>query len=266
MMHGISCICITYRRSKLLEEAIESFLRQDYVGPKELIIVNDADDQVLHYDHPEVLIVNTGRRIRSIGEKRDLGIALAKYNYLAPWDDDDIYLPHRLSFSMEKMIAHNLSFYKLSDSYVYSVTDGIEKTSTNWNYSASMFTKEIHELCGGHGYTNSGQDAIFMKKVQDICNGSTTHNLIEDSISRGPSKLEDIYYVYRWGGIPVHLSAMRHFSDRDQLQQVSIERKKHDPATGDIYLSPRWDLDYVELARAFRAKGHTPIHAPSPRS
>jgi len=37
----VSCQCITYDRVELLEEAIESFLRQDYKGEKELVILND---------------------------------------------------------------------------------------------------------------------------------------------------------------------------------------------------------------------------------
>ena len=35
---GVSCICPTYARPDLLEEAIQSFLLQDYPGPKELIV------------------------------------------------------------------------------------------------------------------------------------------------------------------------------------------------------------------------------------
>ena len=36
----ISCKCITYGRVEFLEESIESFLRQEYLGKKELIIKN----------------------------------------------------------------------------------------------------------------------------------------------------------------------------------------------------------------------------------
>ena len=31
---GASCLCLTYGRPHLLEEAVESFLRQDFAGPK----------------------------------------------------------------------------------------------------------------------------------------------------------------------------------------------------------------------------------------
>ena len=38
---AVSCICPTYGRPELLEEAIYCFLLQDYPGPKELIVLND---------------------------------------------------------------------------------------------------------------------------------------------------------------------------------------------------------------------------------
>ena len=37
---AVSCLCVTYGRpTLLLEESIQSFLQQDYVGKKELIIL-----------------------------------------------------------------------------------------------------------------------------------------------------------------------------------------------------------------------------------
>ena len=42
----VSCFCLTYGRPRLLEEAIHSFLQQDYAGPKEMIVLNDYADQV----------------------------------------------------------------------------------------------------------------------------------------------------------------------------------------------------------------------------
>ena len=59
----VSCFCCTYGRPDVLEEAIESFLRQDYEGPKELIVLNDFTQQTLHFEHPEVKIINAEQRI-----------------------------------------------------------------------------------------------------------------------------------------------------------------------------------------------------------
>jgi len=78
----VSCICATYNRSPqhqwLLEEAVESFLRQDY-SEKELIILNDCPGQELVCDAPGVVVINIPRRFHSHGEKLNAGIALAAY-------------------------------------------------------------------------------------------------------------------------------------------------------------------------------------------
>src|SRR6185437_12376322 len=90
---GVSCLCLTYGRPRLLEESVESFLRQDWPGPKELVILNDHPEQPIVFEHPEVFVCNVGRRLRSLGEKRNLSVALARHDNLLVWDDDDIYLP-----------------------------------------------------------------------------------------------------------------------------------------------------------------------------
>ncbi len=97
-----SCICLTYARPDVLEEAIYSFLQQDYSGPKELVILNDYDQQILEFDHPEVRVINLPKRLHTVGEKRNMAVALAAHDLLFVWDDDDIYLPHRLSFLLER--------------------------------------------------------------------------------------------------------------------------------------------------------------------
>jgi cellulose synthase/poly-beta-1,6-N-acetylglucosamine synthase-like glycosyltransferase len=79
---AVSCICPTYARPELLEEAIHSFLQQDYAGPKELIVLNDYEEQILELGHPEVLIVNLPRRLRTVGEKMNMAVALAAHDWL----------------------------------------------------------------------------------------------------------------------------------------------------------------------------------------
>lgn len=106
-----SCICITYGRPHLIGEAIESFLRQDYAGEKELIILNDHPEIPLRIEkHPEIICVNHPKRHPSIGAKRNAAVALSSGKVLFPWDDDDISLPWRISTTLEKM--KNLSYFK----------------------------------------------------------------------------------------------------------------------------------------------------------
>jgi len=66
MLPKISCLCPTYGRPQCLEEAIFSFLTQDYQGEKELVILNDLADQTLIFDHPDVKIINVKNIARNI--------------------------------------------------------------------------------------------------------------------------------------------------------------------------------------------------------
>jgi glycosyltransferase involved in cell wall biosynthesis len=116
---AVSCICLTYVRPELLEEAICSFLQQEYGGPKELIVLNDYAKQTLIFDHPEVRVINLPRRFRAVGEKMNAAVALASHNLLFVWDDDDIYLPHRLSFSVEHFDPKK-GFFKPNQAWFWS--------------------------------------------------------------------------------------------------------------------------------------------------
>ena len=93
----VSCFCATYGRPHLLEEAIESFLRQDYPGAKELVILNDYPGHTLHYEHKEIRIVNRDKQILPLGRKFNETVELCDGDILLPWEDDDIYLPWRIS-------------------------------------------------------------------------------------------------------------------------------------------------------------------------
>ena len=73
-MINISCKCITYGRVDTLEEALYSFLIQEYQGDSELVIVNDYPLQKLHFDHPRVKIFNLDTTFETIGDKENFAI------------------------------------------------------------------------------------------------------------------------------------------------------------------------------------------------
>lgn len=93
----ISCYCCTYGRVKFLEEAIQSFLMQDYAGEKELVIVNDHKDQEFVFSHPQVRVYNVKKRFIDPAAKHRFALSLCTGEIFKVWDDDDIHLPHALS-------------------------------------------------------------------------------------------------------------------------------------------------------------------------
>jgi glycosyltransferase involved in cell wall biosynthesis/Sec-independent protein translocase protein TatA len=233
----ISCVCPTYNRpphyQHLLEEAIESFLRQDYPN-KELIVINDCLGQELICDEPGVCVVNFGERFPSIGDKQNAAVALARGELIAPWDDDDISLPWRLSFSVERLGDAD---YFNPRCYWFLDNDGLHfDHSMGYANNASLFRRAAFEGVGGYPSESLGADAVldaaFARLVQAV-----------DPL-RGDKELtrSEWFYIYRWGVSPVHMSGS---GVEDFYREVGILPV----VEGRFHLFPHWRRDYVAETR-----------------
>jgi hypothetical protein len=184
---GISCFCSTFGRPKnLLENSIQCFLDQDYDGPKELVILNDLDVQELAFDHPEVRIINHPERIKPLGRKFNYNVELCKYDIVAVWEDDDVFLKNRLSYSIENM--KNGIFHTHHAFYERGIKDII--LAQNIFHSTHMFTKELFNKVGG--YTEADVcsiDVSIMEKFRREL-GHYSQDM----------PVKDRWYIYVWAG------------------------------------------------------------------
>ncbi|HEY8105973.1 MAG TPA: glycosyltransferase, partial [Gemmatimonadales bacterium] len=240
---AVSCFCLTYGRPRLLEEAIHSFLRQDYAGLKEMIVLNDYADQVLELDHPEVQVINLPRRFRSLGEKMNAAVALASHDLLFPWDDDDVYLPHRLSLSVARFDPGE-GFFKADSAWMWS-DDRLSGPVRNRFHAASCWSRALFDAVGGYAAEGSGTDAIFEDQLAARFPGATA------SYAATP---EEIYYVYRWIGTGSHhLSALgreKPGQNRGYAEvAAAVERQVlgGEIPRGRVALQPGWKHDYPQL-------------------
>lgn len=235
---GVSCVCVTFGRPRLLEEAIWSFLQQDYPGPKELLVLNDLALQTLRLDHPEVVVVNVPRRFRTIGEKRNAAVALCRYDLLAVWDDDDISLPHRLRYSVDHY-DETLRFFKPCKVFVASHGEitGIGSRT----HCPSIFHRSLHEDVSGYPPCDSGEDRVIDLRFKKLW-GRWPIFAIEDA---------DIFYLYRWSGSgSYHLTG----SGGDLVGRFVLDRiRRGDIAGGEIELEPGWSRDWTKLAEEYVA-------------
>jgi len=244
----VSCMCLTYGRPpRLLEEAIESFLRQDYRGEKELIILNDLPHQELRFEHPEVQIINVGKRFRTVGEKRNACAALCSHDWLLPWDDDDIFLPRRISYSMEMMDCAR-RFFKSVQAFLLNGT-AITGVLKSIFHSGSCWHRSLFDEVQGYPHMDSGQDAAIERKFAHVLTGL---NLDFDI------RLEEIYYVYRWGGTDsYHLSAFAQTRKSNESEHVLVadyvsqQLESGKIPSGEIQLKPHWKADYVATVRQY---------------
>jgi hypothetical protein len=94
----------TANRRALVPSAILMFLRQDYPGEKELVIVDDGEEGVadLIPRHPQINYIRLPDR-RTIGEKRNIACEAARGDIILHWDDDDWYAPWRIRYQVEEL-------------------------------------------------------------------------------------------------------------------------------------------------------------------
>jgi hypothetical protein len=96
----VSCLMPTGDRAELVLSALAAFDRQDHAA-RELVVVDDGSEPVaqLVADHPLVTYLRPWGRL-PIGATPNLAAVAATGDYLAHWDDDDWYAPHRLSHQL----------------------------------------------------------------------------------------------------------------------------------------------------------------------
>ena len=108
----ISVVVPTYNRSKCVEHALKTVLDQTY-RPIELIFVNDGSSDNTHSVlsgfvglREGVCVIALHKSNGGVSSARNLGIKHAKGEYIAFLDDDDEWVPEKLTFQYSKILEH----------------------------------------------------------------------------------------------------------------------------------------------------------------
>src|SRR5579872_74821 len=102
----ISTVITTKNRAHLLPRAIESVLAQDY--PEiELIVVDDGSDTPvqLNVQDKRVRLIRNEKSV-GLSAARNIGFRASRGQYLCMLDDDDYYLPGKLSLKASYLEEH----------------------------------------------------------------------------------------------------------------------------------------------------------------
>lgn len=241
----ISVLCPTYGRTKVLQELVESFRRQTYPQDlRELVILNDRHDQILHCDVPGVVVINTPIRYPTLGEKRNELLGLAK-NYLVTfWDDDDIYLPGRLARAVA-LWPSETKYLASTESHLWQTEDGETLTLQAASLMHTMLVKKkaIFDV-GRFPPEQMHQDVLLVQK------------LVENFWIKGESNTPGMpTTIYRRGGTPYHhvsdLSPEPVFNEDASdffTQGVEAMIQAGTEPTGTVTIVPRWSKNWTALA------------------
>lgn len=195
----ISCVMPTYGRPAYVHEAIWMFLQQDYpIDRRELIVLNDCPGQTLVCDLPPELgvrVINQPARYKTLGEKRNACIELAQGELIAVWDDDDAYLPWRLTYSHRQMRQENTDFYRADTFWAYWGDPELHhnQSTREWvNHPNTLFSKALWDEVGGYPAMDVGEDGVFFEAIyKKLGKGFLVHPVPEHErffILRGKSR------------------------------------------------------------------------------
>lgn len=233
----ITCVCMTHGRQWVLEEALESFLRQEDRKHAELLIVNDCPEQRLFYfGDPTVHIVNLSGPFDNLLNKSEFAIELAKGKHIAWWDDDDISLPNRLE----------LSLAKIGDAVCY-------RTGRTWTLNFSKLSLGCNFYFGSSLFLKTAAEfgpAPSRREYNDIAIDSRLKAAGEVKCDDVGLDLKDMFFVYRWGGMDVYHDSGRgpkpDPEDRHRaFRKATLANPRFVP--GDYVLKPHWERDYQKM-------------------
>ena len=225
----VSCIMLTYNRLPdrqiLLEEAIHSFIMQDYDN-KQLIILNDCEQQKIYLRYNNVIVININKRFKTLGEKYNTAIALSDGDFICPWEDDDISLPWRISLSVSKI--NDKPYWKANKQWF--IASGIHEISNCVGHNHSIFTRKSFDEISGYPHISISQDSAIEKEFE-----KNNFPICREDINK-----EHWYYIYRWNTGSYHGSAYN-----DGYKVIGDL-----PITpGEFYLDPHWEQDYTLLIK-----------------
>lgn len=241
----ISCFCVTHGRPHVLEEAIESYRRQTFKGPTEMVILNDCPEQPLIEpdDAPGVRVINLPAPVEDLSLKYDMCCVLCRGRWLAFWDDDDISLPFRLEFSLRRCEEKKLSLFKQHLAWFWNSGE-ITDFPGNLFMGSSLFTRDFY-LASGRPPAGS---------IPDVTAWVQMTTAAKDWVNEDP-KPEEAFFIYRWAGVGFHCSG----GNESMVERHRLMRQwlLADPSfkRGPWKLRPHWNQDYVALVTDAIKKG-----------
>jgi len=213
-----------------------------------MLILNDCPEQVLEFDHPSVRVLNYQTPFTDVSVKQNHAISLLCGEWVAYWDDDDIWMPWRLRMSWE--FARTMKARAVKQARAWYVENNMIKTRPyNLFFGSALFSRDYYVECGGATRNEPADKTAWTNMMGQCC-----------AAIMDPSPVET-YFLYRWGGPGVHDSApaglLQNRATNEERHRVFRQRTLASSLfqPGAIRLTPHWKRDYEADVRQAIAAG-----------
>lgn len=185
----VSVVIATYRRRASLQEAIESVMNQTYPDIEVIVVDDNADKEwneavvAIVQQYPTIQYIRNEKNMGS-AESRNIGIRESTGEFITFLDDDDLYLPEKISKQVNAMQVENAD-YGITDLFLYDEKDKlIDKRVRNFIVQVNtedliayhlkyhmtgtdtmMFRKDYLKKIGGFPPVNVGDEFYLMEKA-----------------------------------------------------------------------------------------------------
>lgn len=233
----VSVIIATYRREFELSRALESVAEQTHKN-YEIVVVDDNDDDVwnriaeeqisdfrMKYPKVELKYIQNHPNLGS-AKTRNVGISVAIGDYVCFLDDDDVYLPNRISSQLSAMVEQSAD-YSITDLALYSEagklieirrrgyidkydTESLTKYHLMHHMTGTdvlMFKREYLESIGGFDPIDIGDEFYLMMKAIEhrgkfiyipVCDVKAVVHTERIGLSSGMNKIHGENSLYRF--------------------------------------------------------------------
>lgn len=161
-----SIIMPVFNSEKTVSDSIKSILAQTH-SDFELIIINDSStdtskDIILSFNDKRIVYLETPKN-SGVASARNIGIQYSTGKYISFLDSDDLWLPNKLEYQLEKLQAG----YDVVCSNYFTFSKGsdfkLRSSPTIIKYSSMLKSNFIGNLTGAYNANNIGK--FFQKKI-----------------------------------------------------------------------------------------------------
>jgi glycosyltransferase involved in cell wall biosynthesis len=146
---GVAVVVATRDRPVLLRRTIDSILSQDYDGPIEMIIVFDRsepDESLIRKDPHRAVRITTNVKTPGLSGARNSGIALVGAPWVGFCDDDDEWLPGKLTAQMDDIERTGSRFSMTGSLINYRGTDNVRRADATEVNKEGLLHSRIFEI------------------------------------------------------------------------------------------------------------------------